>query len=78
MESAHLLPLELTEEEIVRMTGYRRAGKQIETFESLGIPARRRPDNTVLVLRVHCLYPIDSPQREASDRPKLRSIPRKK
>lgn len=49
---------ELSEAEIVRMTGYRRPGKQIETLKSLGIPARRRPDNTVLVMRVHCLYPV--------------------
>ncbi|WP_321814618.1 MULTISPECIES: DUF4224 domain-containing protein [unclassified Paraburkholderia] len=71
-------PLELTEDEIVRMTGYRRAGKQIETFKELGIPARKRIDNTVLVLRVHCLYPVASPERTAHDKPKLKPIARKK
>jgi hypothetical protein len=71
-------PLELTETEIVRMTGYRRPGKQIETLKSLGIPARKRPDNSVLVLRVHCLYPAASPERIAADKPKLKPIARKK
>ncbi|MDR3386858.1 MAG: DUF4224 domain-containing protein [Rudaea sp.] len=71
-------PIELTDEELVRMTGYRRPGKQIETLKSLGIPALRRPDNTVLVMRVHCIYPVGSPERAANDRPKLKSISRKK
>ncbi|MFM0218235.1 DUF4224 domain-containing protein [Paraburkholderia caledonica] len=70
--------IDLTEEEIVRMTGYRRPGKQIETLKSLGIPARRRPDNSVLVMRVHCIYPVGAPERAANDRPKLKSISRKK
>lgn|GEM_PF-1181460 len=71
-------PLELTETELVRMTGYRRPGKQIETLKSLGIPARKRPDNSVLVLRVHCMYPVASPERAAADKPKLKPISRKK
>jgi hypothetical protein len=71
-------PIDLTEEEIVRMTGYRRPGKQMETLKALGIPARRRPDNSVLVMRVHCIYPVGSPERAANDRPKLKSISRKK
>ncbi|WP_454826086.1 DUF4224 domain-containing protein [Paraburkholderia xenovorans] len=70
--------IDLTEEEIVRMTGYRRPGKQIETLKSLGIPARRRPDNSVFVMRVHCLYPVGAPERAWNDRPKLKSISRKK
>lgn len=78
MEGVPSLPLELTEEEIVRMTGCKRPGKQIEAFKALGIPTYRRPDNTVLVLRVHCLYPVGSPEREAIERPKLRPIQRKK
>jgi hypothetical protein len=60
------------------MTGYRRPGKQIETLKSLGIPARKRPDNSVLVLRVHCMYPVASPERAAADKPKLKPVPRKK
>lgn len=69
---------ELTDAEIIRMTGYRRPGKQIETLKSLGIPALRRQDNTVLVMRVHCIYPVGSPERAANDRPKLKPISRKK
>ncbi|MFP3644996.1 DUF4224 domain-containing protein [Paraburkholderia sp. SIMBA_054] len=60
------------------MTGYRRPGKQMETLKSLGIPARKRPDNSVLVLRVHCMYPVASPERAAADKPKLKPISRKK
>lgn len=71
-------PLELTETEIVRMTGYKRPTRQIEMLKSLGIPARKRPDNSVLVMRVHCLYPVASPERAAADKPKLKPIPRKK
>lgn len=51
------------------MTDYRRPGKQIETLKSLGIPARKQPDNRVLVLRVHCMYPVASPDRAAAHKP---------
>ncbi|WP_410857157.1 hypothetical protein [Paraburkholderia sp. SIMBA_054] len=50
----------------------------METLKSLGIPARKRPDNSVLVLRVHCMYPVASPERAAADKPKLKPISRKK
>jgi hypothetical protein len=43
----------LTEAEIKEMTGYSRPAFQIKCLKELGIPARRRPDNTVLVLRMH-------------------------
>jgi hypothetical protein len=68
---------ELLEEEIVRITGYHRAGKQLETLKFLGIPACRRRDNTVLVLRVHLLYPVGA-GTPAQERPKLKPIIRKK
>lgn len=71
-------PLELTEQEIIRMTGYRQAIKQVETLTALGIPARKRPDNTVLVLRVHCLYPVAPVETPARDRPRLKPVTRKK
>ncbi|WP_322880322.1 DUF4224 domain-containing protein [Pandoraea sputorum] len=73
-------PLELTGEEIVRITGYRRASKQLDVLTSLGIPARRRPDNSVLVLRMHCLYPMSAapvPQAPANE-PQLQPIRRSK
>lgn len=50
-------PLELTDTELERITGYRRPSKQMEVLKSLGIPARRRPDNSVLVMRMHCIAP---------------------
>jgi uncharacterized protein DUF4224 len=51
-------PLELTKEELIRLTGYRIPRKQLEVMRSLGIPARIRPDNSVLVLRMHCQFPM--------------------
>ncbi len=50
-------PLEMTKEEIARITGYRQSQKQLEVLRSLGVPARLRPDNTVLVLRMHLTHP---------------------
>ena len=46
-------PPELTEAELERITRYKRPSKQLEILKSLGIPARLRCDNTVLVLRMH-------------------------
>ncbi len=63
-------PLEMTQEELARITGYRRSQKQIEVLRSLGVPARLRPDNTVLVLRMHMTYPA---AMAAGRRPQLRS-----
>ncbi|VVD75288.1 DUF4224 domain-containing protein [Pandoraea commovens] len=73
-------PLELTGEEIARITGYRRAAKQIDVLASLGIPARRRPDNSVLVLRMHCLYPMGAPLTPTApaNEPQLQPIRRAK
>ena len=48
-------PPELTEAELERITRYKRPSKQMEILKSLGIPARLRCDNTVLVLRMHLL-----------------------
>lgn len=49
------MPLHLTEDELQSMTGYRRPSKQMEVLRSLGIPARLRPDHSVLVMRMHCM-----------------------
>ena len=46
-------PPELTEAGLERITRYKRPSKQLEILKSLGIPARLRCDNTVLVLRMH-------------------------
>lgn len=56
---------ELTDEELLRITRYRRPTKQLEVLRSLGVPARLRPDNTVLVLRMHLNNPaaLSEPER---------------
>jgi hypothetical protein len=62
----------LSEEEIIRLTHYRRAAEQLRELERLGIPAKRRHDNTVCVLRMHTVHP-SSPQASANQSPKLKS-----
>ncbi|QDD62683.1 DUF4224 domain-containing protein (plasmid) [Herbaspirillum seropedicae] len=67
-------PITLTEEEVVAITGYHRAAFQLRRLEEMGIPAHRRPDNTVMVLRV---YATTRPAAEAApekQEPKLRLI----
>ncbi len=55
---------ELTDDELYRITRYRRPLKQIEVLKKLGVPAFLRPDNTVLVLRMHMMQPtIQQPER---------------
>ncbi len=63
-------PLEMTREEIERITGYVQPAKQLEVMRSLGVPARLRPDNTVLVLRMHLTHPATLTTER---RPQLRS-----
>jgi hypothetical protein len=50
--------LTLDADELYEITGYRIPSKQLEVMRSLGIPARMRPDNSVLVLRMHCQFPM--------------------
>lgn len=50
--------LALSEQELREITGYSRAQKQMQMLESLGIPAKRRRDNSVLVLRMHFIHPV--------------------
>lgn len=45
----------LTPEEIVEITGYRRAHEQLTWFKGLGVPAKRRADGSVSVAREHYL-----------------------
>lgn len=47
----------LSPDEIYGITHYRRAAEQLRELEALGIPARRRHDNTVCVLRMHAMQP---------------------
>ena len=63
-------PLEMTREEIERITGYVQPAKQLEVLRGLGVPARLRPDNTVLVLRMHLTQPATLATER---RPQLRS-----
>lgn len=63
--------LALSDIEIREITGYVRPSLQMEVLRSLGIPARRRPDNTVLVMRMHCIHPAATitappPQRKSA------------
>jgi hypothetical protein len=64
-------PLDLTYEEIKKITGYSRADCQLRVLEELHIPARRRRDNSVLVMRMHCQYPTTAPM--PADAPRLKS-----
>jgi hypothetical protein len=65
-------PLELTEDELERITGYKRPSKQMEMLKSLGIPARRRPDNSVLVMRMHCIAPAQVPTTTIKREPRVK------
>lgn len=65
--------LVLSDEEIHEMTGYARPSNQLKVLASLGIPARRRPDNSILVLRMHCIHPVTVSQ---TVEPKLKTIKR--
>lgn len=66
--------LELSMIEVSRITGYTRPTKQLEVLKSLGVPALRRPDNTVLVLRMHCIHPTAI--TAVSNAPKLKALKR--
>jgi hypothetical protein len=69
--SAAVDELALPEQEVRELTGYERPGNQLKVLKSLGIPARRRPDNTILVLRMHLMTPTQ--QQAANDAPKRKS-----
>ena len=64
--------IELSEERIKRMTGYSRPTYQEKMLRSLGIPCRRRPDNSLLVLRRDCVtqsnIKTDHPKRKSERR----------
>jgi hypothetical protein len=61
----------LTEEELKEITGYSRPAFQMKCLKNLGIPARRRPDNTLIVLRMDLRSRTQ--QQAATDGPKLKS-----
>jgi len=72
--SAAVDELALPEQEIRELTGYARPAKQLEVLKGLGVPARRRPDNSVLVLRMHLRQVMPA---AANDAPKLKLKKRK-
>jgi hypothetical protein len=66
------LPLYLTEGELANMTGYKRPSRQMEVLKSLGIPARLRPDHSVLVMRMHCIAPAQAVNLPAKRQPRVK------
>lgn len=65
------LPPTLEPDEIYRITHYKRPAEQLRALAQAGIPAVRRHDNTVLVLRAHANNP---PAPSELPRPQLRPI----
>jgi hypothetical protein len=57
-------PIMLTDQEIKDLTGYCRPAYQMKVLKSLGIPVRRRPDNTLIVLRMDCTARNAQPANE--------------
>jgi hypothetical protein len=45
----------------------------MKLLKSLRIPARRRPDNSVLVMRMHCMHCMHPATLPANEAPKLKS-----
>lgn len=62
--------LTLSEEQLYQVTGTRQPTRQLKRLQELGIPAKRRTDNTVAVLLVHCTHPVQLPE---STKPQLKS-----
>lgn len=62
----------LSEAELFELTRYRRAAEQLRALAELGVPARRMRDNTVRVLRMHLLAPVQHVP-SPTIRPKLKS-----
>lgn len=49
------MSLTLTPEELIEVTGYKRGAEQLGYFKELDVPAHRRPDGSVAVVRQHLL-----------------------
>lgn len=67
-------PITLTEAEVVAITGYHRPKFQLQRLQEMGIPAHRRPDNTVMVLRVYATTRPAAAAAPEKQEPKLRLI----
>lgn len=66
-------PITLTDDEIKELTGYSSAAYQLRVLQELCIPARKRPDNSVLVLRMHCVAPAQQISAIGRPAPRLKS-----
>ena len=62
-------PLVLSADEIYQITHYKRTAEQLRALAQLGIPAVRRHDNTVCVLRCNVTSPREKPP---APRPQLK------
>jgi hypothetical protein len=49
-------PLNLTPEQLEAYTGKSRPKAQARVLEAIGVPYRRRPDGSLIVLRIHVDY----------------------
>lgn len=67
------MTLTLTPAELTEVTGYRRAAEQLAYFRRLGVPAHRRPDGTVSVVRQHLLDLQRRAETSSAPRPQLKS-----
>ncbi|MRT27597.1 DUF4224 domain-containing protein [Herbaspirillum sp. CAH-3] len=72
--NAVLDPITLTEQEVVAITGYHRPAFQLRRLQEMGIPAHRRPDNTIMVLRVYVTTRPEAAAAPEKQEPKLRLI----
>lgn len=63
----------LTPAELHEVTGYRRGADQLAYFRALGIPAHRRPDGSVSVVKQHLLELRRLADAQSASRPHLRS-----
>jgi hypothetical protein len=67
-------PITLTEQEVVAVTGYQRPAYQLAKLKEMGIPAHRRPDNTIMVLRMYVTTRPTTAAAPDQPEPKLRLI----
>jgi Domain of unknown function (DUF4224) len=67
------MDLTLSDDEIESITHCKRAKEQLRELERMKIPATRRVDNTVCVLRMYVTVPGAASAAAANDEPQLKS-----
>jgi len=65
--------LVLTPDEIIAITHRKRGAEQLRDLKAMGIPATRRVDNTICVLRMYVTVPTAAATPAANDGPQLKS-----